>query len=452
MTQAIDEPNGSPTLRSLLASGDQAELRLRLASTHPADIADFMDQLPPSEAIQVFGLLDDATAGEVLDELSDEMTQAIVEQVAGGRMADLLEELPMDDAAEILAELPADTAESLIELMQPQEAAEVRQLLSYPEDTAGRIMTSDVARARREWTVADTLQYLSGLGPDTETLYYLYVVEDGERLVGVLPLRALVTASPGQTVEELMTTDVVSVSVDADQERLAEVVAKYDFFAIPVVDQQSRFLGIVTVDDALDILKEEATEDIQRLGGSEPLDMPYFATSIGTVVRKRVGWLLLLFVAETFTGSVLRLFQGQIEQVVALSFFIPLLIGTGGNAGSQTVSTIIRALALREIRTRDLFRVVLRELATGVGIGLLLGVVVYFRALTWGTGSDIAVVVALSLPLIAIWANFIGALIPLVAQRLRIDPTVISAPFITTLVDATGLAFYFLIAKAVLGL
>ena len=248
-----------------------------------------------------------------------------------------------------------------------------------------------------------------------------------------------------------MTTKVVSAAPTDDQEVVARLVAHYNFMALPIVDR-GRILGIVTVDDVLDVLVEEGTEDQLKFGAVEPgvLNQPYFTTSIWRVVRSRLGWLLLLFVAETATGSVLRHFEDELARVVALSFFIPLLIGTGGNTGAQTVSTIIRGIAIREIRLRDTGRVLARELASGALLGLLLGAVGFLRAEMWGTGIELSIVVALTLVAVVLWANTVGALIPLVAQRFKVDPALVSAPLITTLVDASGLVIYLLIAKMLL--
>jgi magnesium transporter len=364
----------------------------------------------------------------------------------------------MDDAAEFLEDLPEKVADRLLDFMEPDEAEEVRELLSYEEETAGRLMTRDVAMLRRYWTAAEAIEYLHALNEtdEAESLHYLYVVDRYDRLLGVVPIRSLLLARPNVTIETIMQTNVVSILVTADQEELAETVSKYDFVSIPVVDLAGRLLGVVTVDDVLDILEEEATEDIQRLGGSEPLDQPYFAVSVMHMVRKRVIWLLLLFVAATLTGTVIRTFEYELETVIALGIFIPLVTGTGGNAGSQTVTTVIRALALGEVKLDDILRVWKREVLTGLLLGLLLGVVGFIRAITWDTGYrtfwDVSLVVALTLPLVVIWANSVATVVPIIAERLKIDPTVISAPMITTIVDATGLAIYFLIAKWLLGL
>ncbi len=250
-----------------------------------------------------------------------------------------------------------------------------------------------------------------------------------------------------------MTTDVVTIAPTDDQELAAQLIAHYDFLALPVVEKE-RIMGVITVDDIIHVLVEEGTEDQLKFGAVEPgiINQPYFITPVWRVVRSRVGWLVLLFVAETATGTVLRHFESELAKVVALSFFIPLLIGTGGNTGAQTVSTIIRGLALKEIRVRDTFRVIVREFGSGILLGLLLGIIAFGRSMLWGSGSHLSLVVALAILAICTWANTIGSLIPLMAQRFKIDPALVSAPLITTLVDATGLAIYLLIAKVLLSL
>jgi magnesium transporter len=317
------------------------------------------------------------------------------------------------------------------------------------------MMTEKYAALKKDMTAADALAHVRKVNKSVETLTDLYVLEEDRRLVGVVSLRELVVAPPDKQVETLMKTQLVTVSPERDQEEVARLVSHYDYLAIPVVTPDQKMLGIIPVDDVIDVLVSETTEDILKFGGMEggvTINQPYFSVSIPTVIRKRVGWLLLLFVAETFTGTVLRYFEGELAKVVALSFFIPLLIGTGGNTGAQTVSTLIRGLALGEVKTSDIWRVILRELMSGLLIGVLLGLIAFGRALLWGSTTQLAMTVGLTILVICTWANTIGALIPLIAHKVKIDPAVVSAPLITTLVDATGLAIYMLIAKAILGL
>ena len=318
-------------------------------------------------------------------------------------------------------------------------------------------MTDRFVKVGPDWTVGETMAHLRKIDPEVATVADLYAVDGKGRLAGVMSLRKLLPAEPGRRVWELMTHDVISVSPTTPQEEVARLVSKYGFNAMPVVSDEGKVLGVVTVDDVVDVLVARETESALAMGAvaapSDPDDrheFSYFGASILQVVRSRAGWLLLLFVAETLTGTVLRHFEAELAKVVALAFFIPLVIGTGGNAGSQTVSTIIRAMALKEVSFRNVLRVVLKESATGIILGSVLCAFAFVRVLLWGTGSQLALTVGLTMFSVCLWANVIGAVVPLAASKLKIDPTVVSAPLITTVVDATGLAIYMLIGRAVI--
>ena len=451
MDERTNQPITSDEIEVLLESGRLEEIRAILNDIHPADIADILDQLAPDEAVEIFQLLSVQTASEVLDETGSLVRQELLEQVDEEILADLLDVLPMDDAAEFLEDLPDSKSDRLLELMEDSEADEVRELLAYEDETAGRLMSRDVAAIRRHWTVSETQDYLRSL-EEPETLAYLYVVDRNDRLIGVVPLRRFVLAKPNALIDTIMIPEVVSVPVDIDQEELAEMVSRYDYVAMPVVDRHNRLLGVVTVDDVLDVFEEEVTEDIQRLGGSQPLEQPYFAASVARVFSKRVGWLLLLFLAGTLTGAVTKLYQDQLEAAIALTLFVPLIIGTGGNSGSQTVATIIRAITLDEVHIGNLFPALRREVSVGLLLGVVMGAVGLLVAF-FGTGDwRIAEVVALTLPLVVLWSVSVATVVPTVAERFKIDPTVISGPMISTIVDATGLLIYYQLATVLLGI
>lgn len=439
-------------VRSLIEKNKLDDLQLLVNDFHPADIADILDDLSPEETLIVFDLLNDEVASEVLDETGSLVRQELVEKVDDERLADLLEELPMDDAAEFLDELPDDTASLLLELMEPTEAEEVRELLSYEDETAGRLMTRDVAALRRHWTVSDSLNYLRSLTEieETETVHYLYVVDRESRLIGVVPIRALLQSSLETTIESIMETDILTIPVTADQEEVADMMSKYDFVAMPVVDAEMHLLGVVTVDDVLDILEEEATEDIQRLGGSEPLAQPYFSASMLQVVGKRLVWLVPLFAASLVTDAIIENYAGLLAAFVSLTIFIPVVSGTAGNAGSQTVATIIRAIAVGEVRLVDIGRTLTREVSVGLILGLVLGAAGFARALLFDSDPGVPLVLALTLLLVVIWANTVATLVPLITERMRIDPAVVSAPMITTIVDASGIFIYLGLASFIL--
>lgn len=298
----------------------------------------------------------------------------------------------------------------------------------------------------------DTLSHIRKIGAGVESISYIYVLDTRGQLNGIVSIRELLLASDDKTLSSIMASDVISVSVNLDQQEAVQKLMDYDLSAIPVTTMDNRMIGIITFDDAMDVFEEEATEDIQKLGGSTPLDKPYFETSIWQIYRKRIGWLLLLFVAEAYTGSVLRHYEETLTHVVALAFFIPLLIGTGGNTGTQVVTTLVRAVALNEVKFKDIFRVMKKEALVGLLLGLTLAVAALIRAYTLGVGTEVAQVVAITGLFIVIWSSIVSSVLPLILNKLKLDPAVISGPFITTLVDGTGLILYFTIAKMLLGL
>jgi magnesium transporter len=429
---------------------DLPGLRELLSAQRAPDIADVLDRLSASGRDLAFAQLPPPLAAGVLAEADVETKRSLVKKLSRVQLSQLLDHLPADDAARLLTDVPEDRDQLLTD-MTPALSQDVRQLLQYPRHSAGRLMTGKFVRVTPAMTAGEALGHMREVNEDVETFSDTYVIDQDGKLAGVASLRDIILAPPSRPLREFMTTRVISVTPTDDQEIAAQLVAHYNFMAMPVV-QDDRLLGIITVDDIIDVLIEEGTEDQLRFGGVEPgiINQPYFTTPVWRVVRSRVGWLVLLFVAETATGTVLRFFEDELAKVVALSFFIPLLIGTGGNTGAQTVSTIIRGLALKEIRLRDTARVVLRELGSGLLLGLLLGAIAFGRAMLWGSGVQLSLVVALAIIAICTWANTIGSLIPLLAQRFKIDPALVSAPLITTLVDATGLAIYLLIARTLL--
>lgn len=459
-----ENPNLSDLLRAALRTpGGSVEvdkaLREVTSDMRSEDIAEAMRDLSHPDTLLVFNWLDDVFAAEVLGDLDPDSARYILSNAPATRITEILDRLPMDDAAMVVSEAaPERAAVFMAQLQQraPEDAEEIRELLTYEEGTAGRLMTDNFARLSLGLSVSEAIAEVRNVDEEVETLSDLYIVESdargNETLIGVVSLRQLVCARDEQMVADLMTREPITVTVDTDQEEMARQIAKYDFMAMPVLDREGYLAGIVTVDDIIDVLTEEQTEDQLRFAGVEPgaIATPYFSTPLFQVVKSRVGWLILLFVAETLTGIVLRHFEDELARVVALSFFIPLLIGTGGNTGAQTVSTIIRGLALKEIKSSDIWRVIGRELLSGLLLGAMLGTIGYIRARMWGSHNDLAMVVGLSVLVICTWANTIGSLIPLLANRLKIDPALVSAPLITTLVDASGLAIYLLIARQLL--
>ncbi len=436
-------------MRALLEADDvQAAIRL-LESLRPPDQAEVFEELAPDQQRDLLPRLDVSDSADILEELEEEDAAELAQHLSVDDLADILDEMEPDEAADLLGDLPKATADAALREME--DAQEVLPLLAHADDTAGGLMTPPEVILREWMTTAEAIEYVRQQAPESEAVYYLFVVDEENRLVGVVSLRTLIVAAPDTKIKDVMDRDVIFTTADADQEDAAQLMARYDLLGLPVVDEENRLLGVITYDEVADILEDEATEDIQRFGGAEPLDKPYLSTAVSWVARKRLGWLLLLFVTETFTGSVLRHFESVLDQVVSLAYFVPLLIGTGGNSGTQTTSTIIRALAVGDVSTKDVLRVYWHESRVGFLLGLLMAVIAFVRALAWGTGVWIATAVAVSIWAIVLWANSLGALLPILAYKLRIDPTVVSGPVMSTLVDATGLFIYLTVARLILG-
>jgi magnesium transporter len=437
-------------LHAALEYNDLATAASIIESLRPPDQADLFAELDAKAQVALLPELNPADSADILKKMDDEEAAELAATLPTEAIIRIVDEMEPDEAADLLGDIPLERARAVLAGMEDPDV--VRPLLLHPDDSAGGLMTSEFLALHRRMTAAEAIQAIREWKPEAETVYYLFVVDRQGLLRGVVSLRQLIVTDPATPIAEIMDPEVISVQAETDQEECARLMSRYDLLALPVVDAEGMLLGLVTIDDVVDVLEDETTEDFQRLGGAQPLHRPYLGASILTVSRKRIGWLLLLFLTGTLTGSVLRYFEDELQSVVALAFFVPLLIGTGGNAGSQTTSTIIRALAVGEIDLGDALRVLWRELRTGVLLGLAMASIGYLRALTWGATVALAQTVALAIFVIVIWANGLGSVLPLVAARLRIDPTVVSGPVMSTLVDATGLFIYFTIGRAILGM
>ena len=441
------------TLEAALESHDVDAATAALRElTQSGELTDRMTRLTLVEARKLAEVLGDEALGDLLGELDPGDAATILSLLAAVDAADVLESMDPDEAADVVGEFSPDRADEILFEMEPIEAEELRGLLLYPPDTAGGRMTPAFVSIAPDLTARQTILALQRLSEQAEMISYVYVTDSDDHLLGVLSLRLLVLSPPEKPIAQLLNPDVVSVPVLADQEEAARILTERGLLAVPVVDDENHLLGIITVDDVADIMRQETTEDIERLGGSEPLDEPYLRASPVLLWRKRVGWLLALFLAEAYTGTVLRHYQSEVEAVVALSFFIPLLIGTGGNVGSQVVTTIVRAMAVGDVRFNDVFRIVRKELLTGLMLGGVMAAATFVRAMTLRVGIDVGLTVAIAVSAIVIWAAVVGAILPLALRKLRVDPAVVSAPFISTLVDGTGLMIYFTVARLVLHL
>src|SRR5262245_56059731 len=425
----------------------------QVADLPPEDLVELLNQLKLIEASTVVMMLPVARVVELFDQPTMTRRGAILEKLDPTRAAKVSEGLSADERADIIQQMGLTERRRVLSRVGEEAKAELEHLLQYPEHTAGGIMTTEFVRLDPQMNVGDALKHIRSVAREKESIYACYVLEpETERLLGAISLRDLVMAEMNQPITAVMRRKPVAVHTGDDQETVANKIAKYNLLAVPVIEDDGGVVGFVTVDDVIDVMIEEQTEDILRMAAVEPgaLDRPYFDNPILRVVRKRIGWLLFLFVASTLTSKVLHSFEGELAAVVALVFFIPLLTNTGGNAGAQTVMTVIRSLSLGEIGVKNAWRVAAREATTGLMVGGLIGVVAFAQAYWVTQDLKLALTIAVTVWSICIWSTTVGAIVPIVAHHFGVDPAVLSAPLITTLVDATGLLIYLSIAKLIL--
>ncbi len=431
-----------------------------LAALHPADAVEALNEMAPEKAGALLSRMDFRAAVNILDQAGLEHGAALVEAMGPEQSVPLLAEIAADRRAAIFRKMDKHEASTLLTLLPPEARGELEQLLSYDPDTAGGLMTTEFFRARPEWTVAQSLDAIRTSAPALETVYAVYILDPQGVLIRAISLRELVSADPQAPILSIGSgRRTFSVTPDEPREKVARLISKYDLSATPVLDGSGRILGIVTVDDVIDAIIDTDTEDAQKQGGMEALDAPYMATSFFAMIRKRGGWLAALFLSEMLTASAMQHFESELERAVVLTLFIPLIMSSGGNSGSQATSLIIRALALEEIKLRDWWRVALRELPSGVVLGAILGVIGFIRILLWQKlgvydyGAHwilIALTVGSALVGIVTFGSLAGSMLPFILQSLKFDPASASAPFVATLVDVTGLVIYFSIALVIL--
>ncbi len=439
-------------LELLLESGNLQGAKSLLIPVQPVDIAEAIEGLPESSQLIAFRLLSKAEAIEVYEYLNTDVQQALIQEFKRQEVLDIVDKMSPDDRARMFDELPAKIVRRLLSQLSPGERRATAILLGYEEDTAGRIMTPEYISLKENLTVSQTLERIRSLSNASEVVYYLYVTDVSRQLTGIVSLRDLVIASPETTLAEIMTRDVVFVHTDTDQEEVARTIQRYDILALPVVDSEERLVGVVTVDDVIDIIEREATEDIYALGGVQSDKDNYFQTNLLTVARRRVVWLFVLLLTNTVTGAIIRYNEELLKQVVILAAFIPLLTGTGGNVGAQSSTVVIRGLNTEEIQNMGAGKVIFREAAAGILLGLILGTLATVWAYFLQGSIEVAVSVGISLVAIALLASVAGSALPFLFRSFRLDPALMSAPFITTAVDVLGVLIYFYIAKTILGL
>lgn len=439
-------------LQALLEQKNYQGAKALLVPVQVADIAESIEGLPEASQALAFRLLSKEEAIEVFEYLDPSVQQTLLEDFKRQDVQEIVDNMSPDDRARLFDELPAKVVRRLLEQLSPSERDATALLLGYAPNTAGRIMTPEYLSLKENITITQALAQIRSLANLRETIYYIYVTDDARRLTGILSLRDLILAEPEQTLGSIMTRDVVFVNTGTDQEEVARTIQHYDFVAIPVVDAEQRLVGIVTVDDVLDILEEETTEDIYKLGGVESGGDNYFQTNLFTVARKRVVWLLILLVTNSATAAVITNQEHILEQVVALMAFIPLLIDTGGNVGAQSSTVVIRGLNTEDVRPNEAFNIIKREAIAGVLLGAMLGVVVVGWAYLLQGNLEVAFSVGISLFSICLLASISGSALPFLFRSFGLDPALMSAPFITTAVDVLGVLIYLNVARLILGL
>ena len=448
------------TITSLLQDKKYGTIRDVLSTMNGPDVESVFEDLSSDRLPLLFRLLPKELAAETFIEMDSEEQELLIQGFSDSELKEVVDELYADDAADLVEEMPANVVKRILKQATPELRATINELLKYPEDSAGSIMTTEMVTLRPAMTVSEAIKRIRRVGFDKETVYNCYITDDKRHLIGTITIRTLILADEDSLLRDLMIDNVISIGTLEDQEAAAEMLAKYDFTALPVVDGENRLVGIVTVDDAIDVLKEEATEDIERMAAILPSDKPYLRTSVWSIWQKRIPWLLLLMVSATFTSMILSSFETALAAQSALLLFIPMLMDTGGNCGSQASVTVIRGLSLGEVEPSDVFSVIWKEVRVAVLCGVSLSVICFCKVMLVDrllmNNPEVTVLVTLSVCLTMIVtvlaAKLIGCTLPLLAKKIGLDPAVCASPFITTIVDALGLLIYFVIASLLLHL
>lgn len=445
--------------RLLLDKKKYHELRDYLCEEEPQDVALLLEQFPKEELPLMFRILHKDFATEVFVEMDPDLQQALIEAFTDNELEEILDDLFMDDTVDLIEEMPANVVKRILAHSDPDSRRQINQLLQYPDDSAGTIMTTEFVDLKKNMTVGDAFKQIRRTGVEKETIYTCYVTDEKRVLMGVVTVKDLLLAEEDTPVTDIMTDSPISVNTDDDKEDVMKAIAKYDFLAMPVVDKENRLVGIVTIDDAVDVLQEENTEDIEKMAAITPSEKPYLKTNVFETWWQRIPWLLLLMVSATFTSRILTHFEDKLSAMPIMMAFIPQLMDTGGNAGSQASVSIIRGLSLGDIEMKDFFRVLWKELRVSFLIGLTLAVVNFGKMFlfndvnraTYGLGKSliISAVVCITIAAAVVIAKIVGCILPMLAKQIGFDPAVMASPFITTIVDVVSLLLYFWIATTI---
>ena len=440
-------------LTELLRNKKWQELKEMLTEMNEQDIAELFMELEERELTLIYRLLPKELAAEVFVNMEPEYQELLIRAFSDTELREVLDELYVDDAVDLIEEMPATLVKRILRHTDPDTRKSINEILRYPEDSAGSLMTIEYVDLKRSLTVADAFTRIRRTGVDKETIYTCYVTDSKRKLKGYVTVKDLLLADETATIREIMEDNVISVNTHEDKEVVADIFQKYDLVVLPVVDRENRLVGIITVDDAIDVLQEEITEDMELMAGITPTDKPYLKMGVFENFKKRIPWLMLLMVSATFTEKIITHFEGALTACVALTAFIPMLTGTCGNCGNQSSSTIIRGLSLGEIEFRDTLKVVLKEFSIALVCGIALAIVNFIKLMIFDDiGWQVALVVSVTMIAAVVFAKVVGSILPVIAKKIGFDPAVMSSPFISTIVDAVTLLIYFAIASSVLNL
>ncbi|MBR6252678.1 MAG: magnesium transporter [Clostridia bacterium] len=437
-------------IKDLLHAKRFSELKEYLKEINSVDISSFFEELKGEEIIIMYRLLDKEKAAEVFTELDSDIQEKLIKVLTDKELKDVVNELYLDDAVDIIEEMPSNVVKRILKHIEPEDRKTINKLLKYPEDTAGSMMTTEFIDLKENMTVEEALAKIKKIGVDSETVYNCYVLSATRKIVGVITLEKLLLSNLDTKISDIMDQSIIKISTTEDQENVANMFDKYDEYALPVVDKEDRLVGIITVDDALDILKEEQEEDFEKMAAILPSEDPYLKTSVFTHIKNRIGWLLILMLSATITGTILAKYEAAFEAVPLLVSFIPMVMGTAGNSGQQTSTIVIRALATGEITLKDWLKVLWKEIRVGTLVGLVLFVVNIVRIYIQYQDIQMALVLGLTLIFTVIVSKSIGCLLPILVKKIKKDPAVVAAPLLTTVIDLCAIVIYFQIATSIL--
>ena len=440
-------------IKELLENRSWKALKELLDEMNEQDIAEIFMELEERDLTLIYRLLNKELAAEVFVNMEPEYQEQLIRAFSDSELREVLDELYVDDAVDLIEEMPSSLVKRILKHTDPETRKSINEILKYPEDSAGSIMTIEYVDLKRSMTVADAFMRIRRTGVDKETIYTCYVTDSKRKLKGVVTVKELLLADGNATIREIMEDNVISVNTSEDKEVVADLFEKYDLLALPVVDRENRLVGIITVDDAIDVMQEEITEDMELMAAITPTDKPYLKMSVFENFKKRIPWLMLLMVSATFTEKIITHFEGALTACVALTAFIPMLTGTCGNCGNQSSSTIIRGISLGEIEFKDTLKVVLKEFSIALICGIALAIVNFAKLMIFDdVGWEIALVVSATMIAAVVFAKVVGSILPVIAKKIGFDPAVMSSPFISTIVDAVTLLIYFTIAASLLNL